>query len=84
MIVCKGHIWDTFSLVDDNFVVVLPGGGVLHLHHGVACQHGGEVKPSETDGGNTCVWWGVWTVATRTGETRLYSHQHLAGAAGPS
>ena len=43
MIVCKGHIWDTFSLVDDNFVVVLPGGGVLHLHHGVACQHGGEV-----------------------------------------
>ena len=65
MIVCKGHIWDTFSLVDDNFVVVLPGGGVLHLHHGVTCQHGGEVQPSETDGGNTCVWWGVWRVATR-------------------
>ena len=38
----QGHIGNTFSLVDDNFVVVLPGGRVLHLHHGVAGQHAAE------------------------------------------
>ena len=38
----QGHIGNTFSLVDDHFVVVLPGGGVLHLHHGVGGQHAAE------------------------------------------
>ena len=43
LIVCSGgksHIWDTFSLVNNHLVVVLPGGGVLHLHHRVTGQHG--------------------------------------------
>ena len=35
----QGHIRNTFSLVDHHFVVVLPGRGVLHLHHGVTGQH---------------------------------------------
>ena len=35
----RGHIRNTFSLVDDNFVVVLPGGCILHLYHGVTWQH---------------------------------------------
>ena len=35
----ESNIWNTFPLVDDNLVVVLSGGGVLHLHHGVARQH---------------------------------------------
>ena len=42
LIVCSGgksHIWDTFSLVNHHLVVVLPGGGVLHLHHRVTGQH---------------------------------------------
>ena len=42
MIVCKGHIWDTFSLVDDNFVVVLSSGRVLDLHYGVTSKHCAE------------------------------------------